>query len=184
MPGHGYLSDYLLSRWNVRILLWWLRMTAKDPETFERQAETRLLEAIEGTSGIEAAVVLALDAVYDREGNRDEAKTHFVVANDYVAELAQRHPKVLFGASAHPFRKDAVAELERCIQRGAVLLKWLPVVQNFSPSDERCFPIYEALAHHGLPLLCHTGGESMLPIVTTEVEDPALLYRPSSVASP
>jgi uncharacterized protein len=175
LPGHGYLSDYLLSRWNVRCMRWLLRITSKDPEIFERQAETRLLETIEGTETLEAAVVLALDAVYDREGNRDEANTHFVVTNDYVADLARRHPKVLFGASVHPFRKDAVAELERCVQRGAVLLKWLPVVQNFNPSDERCFPFYEALAHHGLPLLCHTGGERMLPNVTTEVEDPALL---------
>jgi predicted TIM-barrel fold metal-dependent hydrolase len=175
LPGHGYLSDYLLSRWNVRFLRWRMGITAKDPETFESQDEARLLEAIEGTDGIEAAVVLALDAVYDRDGNRDETNTHFVVTNDYVAELAQRHPKVLFGASVHPFRKDALVELERCVQRGAVLLKWLPVVQNFNPSDERCWPFYEALAHHGLPLLCHTGGERMLPNVTTKVEDPALL---------
>ena len=39
---------------------------------------------------------------------------------------------------------------------GAVLLKWLPIVQNFNPADERCFPFYEALAHHKLPLLSHT----------------------------
>ncbi len=120
-------------------------------------------------------VVLAFDAVYDRDGNRDDANTHLYVANDYVAELASRQLKVLFGASVHPYRKDAVAELERCVQRGAVLLKWLPVVQNFNPADERCFPFYEALAHHQLPLLSHTGGERTLPNLNTDVEDPTLL---------
>ena len=32
---------------------------------------------------------------------------------DSVIELARQNPKILFGASVHPFRKDAVAELER-----------------------------------------------------------------------
>ena len=61
--------------------------------------------------------------------------------------------KMLFGASVHPYRKDAVAELERCVAAGAVLLKWLPITQGFNPADPRCFPFYEALAHHKLPLL-------------------------------
>jgi predicted TIM-barrel fold metal-dependent hydrolase len=174
-PGHGGVSDYLLRRWNIRLLRWLMGVRGRDAHTLETQAEARLLETINATSGLDAVVVLALDAVYDRDGNRDEANTHFYVANDYVAELASRNPKILFGASVHPYRKDAVAELERCVGRGAVLLKWLPVVQNFNPADERCFPFYEALAHHRLPLLCHTGGERMLPNLNTEVEDPMLL---------
>jgi predicted TIM-barrel fold metal-dependent hydrolase len=174
-PGHGRLSDYLLRQWNIRFLRWWMGISSRNPETLEKQAEARLLEAINSTGGLDAAVALAFDAVYDRDGNRDDSRTHLYVANDYVAELASRHPKVLFGASVHPYRKDAVAELERCVQRGAVLLKWLPVVQDFNPADERCFPFYEALAHHRLPLLSHTGGERTLPNLNTDVEDPTLL---------
>src|SRR6185312_14728454 len=101
--------------------------------------------------------------------------THLYVSNDYVIELAKRHRKVLFGASVHPYRKDAVAEIERCVADGAVLLKWLPIVQDFDPSDERCFPVYEALAHYKLPLLCHTGGERSLPNLNPHVADPLLL---------
>jgi predicted TIM-barrel fold metal-dependent hydrolase len=89
--------------------------------------------------------------------------------------LAAKNTKIRFGASVHPYRKDAIAELERCVQRGAVLLKWLPVVQDINPIDERCFPFYEALAHHRLPLLSHTGGERALPNLNNDVEDPALL---------
>lgn len=174
-PGHGHVSEYLLRKWNIRFLRWRLGVSARDPQTLEKQAEDRLIETINSTAGIDAAVALAFDAVYDRDGNRQESRTHLYVANDYVAELAVRKPKVLFGASVHPYRKDAVAELERCIQKGAVLLKWLPVVQDFNPADERCFPMFEALAHHRLPLLCHTGGERMLPNLNTDVEDPALL---------
>jgi predicted TIM-barrel fold metal-dependent hydrolase len=139
-PGHGKVSDYLLRQWNIRFLRWWMRIPSRDRETLEKRAEARLLETINSTDGLDAAVVLAFDAVYDHDGKHDDASTHFYVSNDYVAELASRHPKVLFGASIHPYRKDAVAELERCVQRGAVLLKWLPVVQNFNPADGRCFP--------------------------------------------
>jgi predicted TIM-barrel fold metal-dependent hydrolase len=174
-PGHGRVSDSLLRRWNIRFLRWRLHISSRNTETLEKQAEARLIETINATGGLDAAVALAFDAVYDCDGNRDDANTHLYVANDYVAELASRNPKVLFGASVHPYRKDAVAELERCIRLGAVLLKWLPVVQNFNPADERCFPFYEALAHHRLPLLSHTGGERTLPNLNTDVEDPILL---------
>src|SRR5207245_6439938 len=82
---------------------------------------------------------------------------------------------ILFGASVHPYRKEAVAEIERCVRGGAVLLKWLPITQNFDPSDEPCIPVYEALAHYKLPLLSHTGGEKSLPTLNPHVADPMLL---------
>jgi predicted TIM-barrel fold metal-dependent hydrolase len=82
---------------------------------------------------------------------------------------------MLFGASVHPYRPDALAELERCVAAGAVLVKWLPIVQNINPADERCLPFYDALAHHRLPLLCHTGGEMSLPYLNFDYADPELL---------
>jgi predicted TIM-barrel fold metal-dependent hydrolase len=82
---------------------------------------------------------------------------------------------MLFGASVHPYRADALQELERCLCGGAVLLKWLPVVQGMDPADKRCIPMYEALAHHRLPLLCHTGGEQSLPNRYKHLADPGLL---------
>ena len=56
-----------------------------------------------------------------------------------------------------------------------MLLKWLPIVQGFSPADDRCVPVYEALVHHGLPLLSHTGGERSLIRVNDAWADPRLL---------
>ena len=61
------------------------------------------------------------------------------------------------------YRRDAVAELERVARDGAVLIKWLPITQDIDPSDARCVPFYEALAHLGIPLLSHTGWERTLP---------------------
>jgi len=173
-PGHGWMSPRLRDSPAFRFIRWRLGMAGSDERT-ERELERTLVERIDQTQKLDAAVVLAFDAVYDRDGRLDEANTHLYVSNDYVIELARRHSKILFGASIHPYRKDAVVELERCVKAGAVLLKWLPIVQNFNPADSRCFPFYEALAHHKLPLLSHTGGETALPQLDRSVADPMLL---------
>ncbi len=135
----------------------------------------RLVEALGGTPELDAAVVLAFDGVHRDDGSLDRDRSHLYVTNDYVIDLCRRHPKMRFGASVHPFRRDAVAEVERCVAAGAVLLKWLPIVQGFSPADDRCVPVYEALAHHGLPLLSHTGGERSLIRINDAWADPRLL---------
>ena len=173
--GHGRLSARLRNSLTVRFLRWRLGIPDGEGEAFDQQTEAKLVETIYGAEQLDAAVVLAFDAVYDADGNFDEANTHLYVSNDYVAELAKRHAKILFAASIHPYRKDAILELERCVHHGAVLIKWLPIVQNFNPADTRCLPFYEALAHYGVPLLCHTGGEQALPTLERAWADPMLL---------
>ena len=173
-PGHGSMSQRVLRSLPFRFIRSRLGMRGEDDAT-ELAIEKKLAETLAETTAIDAAVILAFDAVYDSDGRLDERNTHLHVTNDYAIEVCRRHPKMLFGASVHPYRKDAVAEIERCVAAGAVLLKWLPIVQNFDPSDDRCIPVYEALAHHGLPLLSHTGGEKSLPNLNVNVMDPALL---------
>jgi predicted TIM-barrel fold metal-dependent hydrolase len=168
------MSQRILRSAAFRFIRWRLGVKGED-QGAERQLAQSLIEHIEGTEQLDAAVVLAFDAVYGPDGSRDDRRTHLFVSNDYVIELARRHRKVLFGASVHPYRKDAVAEIERCVAAGAVLLKWLPIVQDFDPSDERCIPVYEALAHYKLALLSHTGGEKSLPNLNPHVADPLLL---------
>jgi predicted TIM-barrel fold metal-dependent hydrolase len=174
-PEHGCVSARLRRRLTFRFMRWRLGLWSRDDPQLERDVEAKLRQTLDEAAPLDGAVILAFDAVYDEAGRRDDANTHLYVTNDYVWELTQRHPGMYFGASVHPYRPDAVAELERCVRRGAVLLKWLPIVQNFNPADERCFPLYEALAHHQLPLLCHTGGEKTLISLNPHVADPALL---------
>ncbi len=173
-PAHGKTSDKLLNTLPFRFMRWRLGMVGND-ETTERQIESRLVETLETTPEVDAGVVLAFDAVYTETGDLDLPRTHLYVTNDYVVDLCKKHPKMLFGASVNPYRKDAVAELERCVAAGAVLLKWLPIVQGFNPADERCIPFFEALAHHKLPLLSHTGGERTLIRLNEEYAPPRLL---------
>jgi predicted TIM-barrel fold metal-dependent hydrolase len=177
VPEHGRMSDKILKSIPFRFMQSRLGIKPKngDEALAERAITLLLFKLLDETNDLDAAAVLAFDAVYTTEGRFDEARTHLYVKNDYVIGLANAHPKVLFGASVHPYRKDAVPELERCIAAGAVLLKWLPLTQDIDPSDPRCIPFYECLAHHKLPLLSHTGGEKTLPNVNPEVASPALL---------
>jgi predicted TIM-barrel fold metal-dependent hydrolase len=173
-PGHGSMSPRLLGSLPFRFMRWRMGLVGADERT-ERALEAHLARVITETTDLDAAVVLAFDAVYDLDGRRDEARTHLYVTNEYVTELAARHRNMLFGASVHPYRHDALDELERCVRGGAVLMKWLPVSQGMDPSHPKCIPFYEALAHHKLPLLCHTGGELSLPRFDDALADPMLL---------
>jgi predicted TIM-barrel fold metal-dependent hydrolase len=173
LPGHGTMSAKLLKSPQF----WFLAKRFGipiDPAVTDDALEKLLIAQLDEAVELDAAVLLAFDAVYDLDGKRDDANTNLALDNDYVINLAGRHNKLLFGCSVHPYRPDAVAELERCIRRGAVLCKWLPLTQGIDPSHPKCFPIYEALAHYNLPLLCHTGGEKMLPNLN-KLADPTLL---------
>lgn len=171
------MSPRLLNSFPFRFMRWCLGLVGNDEWT-ERELERTLVQLLDDTHELDAAVVLAFDAVFDDAGRRRDDKTDLFVTNDYVMELAARNRKMLFGASIHPYRSDAVKELERCIAAGAVLVKWLPVVQNMDPADRRCIPFYEAMAHHKIPLLCHTGGELSLPSIALHLADPLLLEEP------
>src|SRR3954447_5454204 len=177
LPEHGRMSDRILGSFPFRFMQRRLgiRPVPGQEVATERALTQRLFDLLDATPELDAAAVLAFDAVYTRDGDFDDANTHLYVKNDFVIDLAKRHPKVLFAASVHPYRKDAVAELERCIAARAVLLKWLPLTQGMDPADPRCIPFYECLAHHGLPLLSHTGGEKTLPNINPNVASPQLL---------
>ncbi|GIW76009.1 MAG: hypothetical protein KatS3mg104_1072 [Phycisphaerae bacterium] len=114
-------------------------------ESSDQRLEALLVGQLNACDRLDAAVVLAFDAVYDRHGRRDEQNTHLFVENDYVMTLARKHPKVLFGASIHPYRKDAIEELERCVKGGAVLVKWLPITQGIDPSSPFVLPRFMRL---------------------------------------
>ena len=119
-------------------------------------------------------VVLALDAPRLEDGSEAPSRGYFA-RNDEVAGFCAAHRRSLFGASVHPYRPDACREVERLAGMGACLVKWLPSYQRIDPASPRCIPFYDALAHFGLPLLCHTGVEHFLPGGDQRFNEPARL---------
>lgn len=144
---------------------------------FDRLYVERLLELIRDSS-LDGAVILAMDNVYDRDGTVMEGVGSFYVPNDYVLELARRHPEFIPAISIHPARPDATEELERCLEGGAALLKILPNCQNIDCNDPRYRPFWSRMAAAGLPLLAHTGGEHTVPVVNAALADPRTLELP------
>jgi predicted TIM-barrel fold metal-dependent hydrolase len=104
--------------------------------------------------------LLAFDKRYRRDGTVDEKRTEFHVPNDYVLKLAEEHPgEFLPTISVHPYRKDALQELDRGADRGATMVKWLPNSQGIDPSDPACDAFYDRMRERGLSLLSHAGEE-------------------------
>jgi uncharacterized protein len=153
-----------------------LQVSRQDPELDRLFVER--LRAWVRESSIYQAVILACDDVYDADGTQHPGLSGLFVPNDYVLALARRFPEFLPGVSIHPARKDALDELERCAQGGAVLLKLLPCVQVVECSNSRYKPFWERLARLGLPLLAHTGGEFSLPTYRYDLQSVETLRLP------
>lgn len=137
-----------------------------DDETIQEHILTTLRKA----ELVQQAVLLALDMVHDNQGRPQPHRTHLYVPNDHVARMAGLEPRALLGASVHPDRPDALDELERVAQLGAVLVKWIPSSQEINPSRKRYVPFYKKLAELGLPLLSHAGAEHAVPCSAPEEE--------------
>ena len=146
-------------------------------QDLERLYIDRLLQQVRESS-LGAAVILAQDLVRDSQGRPIEGAGSFYIPNDYVLHLAKKHPQFLPAVSIHPARPDALEELDRCLEAGAVMMKCLPNCQNIDCADRRFIPFWERMAEAGLPLLAHTGGEHTVPVVCARFADPRTLTLP------
>ena len=109
-------------------------------------------------------LLLALDAYHDQSGTMQREQTHFFIANDYCGRVARALPQRFeWAASVHPYRTDAIAELERVRGLGARAVKWIPAAQGIDPAAPRCDRYYETLARLDLPLITHAGTERATP---------------------
>jgi predicted TIM-barrel fold metal-dependent hydrolase len=71
-------------------------------------------------------------------------KGAFYIPNSYLLDVCARHPDLLIPAvSIHPSRRDAMEELDRCLQAGARVLKLLANCLNVDYSDARYRPFWE-----------------------------------------
>jgi hypothetical protein len=140
--------------------------------------EQRLVELV-GSSSLDAVVLLAQDIPHRDDGTPMPEKGAFFVPNDYLLEVCARHPGQFIPAvSIHPARRDALTELERCLQAGARVLKLLPNCLNVDYTNPRHRPFWEKMAEARMILLSHTGGELSLPVLNHRFADPRLLRSP------
>jgi predicted TIM-barrel fold metal-dependent hydrolase len=134
-----------------------------------------LAEQVE-TSGLDKAVVLAQDAVYDQRGKPDWDNTHFYIPNDYLFQVVARYPsRMIPCVSINPDRADAIAELDRCAAKGARLLKIHPPTQGVDLADRKHTAFFRRCADLKVAVMVHTGHEHSAPAVNTALGDPRKL---------
>ena len=123
--------------------------------------------------------LLAFDKNYQRDGTVNLEKTEFYVPNQYVFEVAEKYPDLFVpNISVNPYRPDAIAELEKCAQRGARIVKWLPNAMGIDPSDPQCDPFYQKMKELDLILLSHGGEEKAVQAEEDQkLGNPLLLRR-------
>lgn len=142
----------------------------------------RIAAKLRASRHVGGAVLLALDGVIDARGELDRARTEVYIPNDYVLRQVRRYPDVFyFGASVHPYRRDALQRLTEAKRNGAVLVKWIPNIQHIDPADPRLIPFYRKLVELDLPLLSHTGQERSFSGARDEYGDPQRLALPLSL---
>jgi hypothetical protein len=141
----------------------------------------RLAAQVEGSAQVAGVVVLALDGVVGMDGELDRRRTQVYVPNDFVRSGARRHPKLLYGASIHPRRTDALERLEQAAAEGAVLVKWIPSIMDIDPSDRAYEGFYRRMVELGIPLLSHTGKERSFTASQDALADPERLRLPLSL---
>lgn len=174
-----YISPRLLQSPLFRLLFWKHGYSARDAHATNTQYVADLRRELAASTHVQQAVILGLDGVYDTRGRLNLADTHFLVSNRYVLDVARQAPSAfLAGVSINPQRADAVEEVHRCADAGAVLVKVLPNTQRFDPANRAYLPFYRALAARGLPLLSHVGYEFSLMGTDQSVGEPDRL-RPA-----
>lgn len=176
-PDDGFMSEATQRSPLGRLLLLITKLEREPGETLSAKMRNMLFRHL-GESSLDYAVVLAQDAIYRKDGTRDDAATRFYVSNDYVFKLARECPKVLPGTSINPWRFDALKELDRCRNAGARLVKVHTAIQGVDPSLAEFDPFYHRAAELGMVLMFHTGHARGCRAVSQKFADPALLARP------
>lgn len=158
-----YISPKMLKSPLFRFLLWKHKLSPDHPREANQKYVDDLLLELRASRHVQQAVLLGLDGAYDETGRLNQTHTDFLISNDYVLKTSKAYPQeFLAGPSINPQRRDAIDEVHRVADAGAVLVKVLPNAQQFDPADPRYKPFYRALAERNLPFLSHVGYEFSL----------------------
>ena len=174
-----FISPKMLKSPLFRFLFWKHGLSVDRPREANQKYLDDLLIELRASRHVQKAVLLGMDGVYDHNGLLSREHTDFLISNDYVLKTAQAHPhELLAGGSINPQRRDAIDEVHRCADAGAVLVKVLPNAKQFDPANPKYKPFYRALAERNLPFLSHVGYEFSLIGKDQSVGDPERLRVP------
>jgi predicted TIM-barrel fold metal-dependent hydrolase len=172
----------MLSGVNVERVKFWIYESAsgvRNRDNADEEYIARLVRLIRG-SGHGKYRLLAFDKHYNLDGTVNLEKTTMYVPNDYVVELARKYPDIFLPViSVHPYRSDALSELERWARAGIKYVKWLPNAMGMDPASPRIEPFYQTMKRYGMVLLSHGGEEQAVEAAEDqELGNPLRLRKP------
>ena len=152
----------------------------KNIENTDQEYLARLVRLARGIKRHGKYQLLAFDRHYNADGTVNEDKTNMYVPNHYVVELAQRYPDIFSPiVSIHPYRSDAIAELEKWAKAGVCCVKWLPNAMGMDPAHRVIQPFYDKMKEYNMILLSHGGEEQAVKAAEDQaLGNPLKLRRP------
>lgn len=129
------------------------KLKCPDPKYISDGSVERLLREMD-EAGIDKTVILGLDGDF-----LFRSTISYKFYNDFVADILKNYPDKFIGfAGIDPRRgKEAIMELERCVEElgfGGVKF-W--TLTGFYPDDKKFYPFYERVEELNVPILVHTG---------------------------
>ena len=77
--------------------------------------------------------------------------------NTFISDECKKHPEFIGFAALHRDYENYEEELDRAMELGLVGVKFHNDFQKVNIDDEKCFPMYKAIAKRGLKVLFHMG---------------------------
>jgi predicted TIM-barrel fold metal-dependent hydrolase len=129
------------------------------------------LLALMSVGGIDKAAMMNMTPVADMreaalasgKGSPDEIAREMIARmkrrNDWTCQTAKEQPCLVPFISLDPSMgaEEAVAEVRRCREQGAVGIKLHPSSQRFNPDDPNLWPVYAEAESLEMPVLSHGG---------------------------
>lgn len=152
----------------------------ENPQKADQEYLDRLIRLIRGTKYPMKSAILAFDKHYNLDGSENLEKTEFYVPNSYIYELSKKYPDIFIPViSVHPYRLDALEELDWWGRKGARMVKWLPNAMGIDPSHPRTIEFYRTMKRYDMILLSHAGDEKAVHAEEDQkLGNPLLLRTP------
>jgi predicted TIM-barrel fold metal-dependent hydrolase len=164
----------------LKFLIYASASAVKNIDDTDREYVDRLIRLARGSQRHGKFRILAFDKHYNPDGSVNLAKTNMYIPNHYVVELARRHPDIFLPViSVHPYRLDAIEELEKWAKAGVKYVKWLPNAMGMDPASKSVEPFYRQMKEHKMLLLSHGGKEQAVEAAEDqELGNPLRLRKP------
>jgi hypothetical protein len=152
----------------------------KNIDNADQEYVTRLIRLARGNNRHGKYRILAFDKHYNADGTVDVRKTNMYIPNRYAVELAQRYSDIFLPViSVHPYRTDAIQELDKWGKAGVKYVKWLPNAMGMDPANPVIEPFYRKMKEYNMILLSHAGEEQAVEADEDQrLGNPLLLRKP------